>query len=114
MVKGICKEDNFKSLEYSPKQMKETCEYLLKNHRRVIEDGLINYYKEKDRKHLTYLDVVQQICSNRIKVCHGATDHIGDHEDGKIVYNPDTEEFDVIPGKKVKIARPGRHISDEL
>ena len=50
MLKGICREENFKTQEYSSKQMKEACEHL------------ISMYNYRMLKHLNYRQSAYSYC----------------------------------------------------
>ena len=57
----------------------------VETHRKDMEGALIEYYTEKDRRHLTYLDIMQQICSNRTRACPGGTHTDTKTEDKKVI-----------------------------
>ncbi|XP_048762150.1 uncharacterized protein LOC125670805 [Ostrea edulis] len=115
LMSTVCKKENFKHYEITPSVIEESCKLMMKNNGTAIEATLVNYYNAKSRQGHSYLDIVQTICSEVTKSCPGGIDNFKDKpKQGGIVYNRETDTFDVIPGENVKMVRPSKQTHEEL
>lgn len=88
---------------------------MMKNNRTAIEATLVNYYNAKSRLDHSYLDIVQTICSEVTSFCPGGGGAATEvPKKGGVVYNRETDSFDVIPGENVKMVRPSKQTHEEL
>ncbi|XP_060071551.1 uncharacterized protein LOC132551431 [Ylistrum balloti] len=120
-LQAICHEDYFKSYEYSAKKLVKACEHLMDSHQQDLVYVLKDYYSKKSRKGHSYLHIAHIICNKETFACGGAVEEEEEKYDpkkGKIVYNDDTDNFDIHFGKNVKMMKPVReslaHGRDEL
>lgn len=114
LMSTVCKKENFKHYEITPSVIEEACKLIMKNNGTAIESTLVNYYNAKNRKHHSYLDIVQTICNEVTNSCPGGagtTEEVP--KQGGIVYNRETDDFDIIPGSNVKMIRPTKQSTHE-
>ncbi|KAH3862892.1 hypothetical protein DPMN_025867 [Dreissena polymorpha] len=57
-------------------------------------------------KQTTYLEMTEKICSTLLKACQKRNFMDSHGPDGGISYDPETAEFQITNGKKVRVARP--------
>ncbi|XP_069109278.1 uncharacterized protein [Argopecten irradians] len=117
-LQKVCHEDYFQKYEYNPKKLVKACKHLMNNHQEDLVPLLEEYFTKKSRKGHSYLHIAHIACNKETFACGSEDDH--EHEedngDGKIVFNEDTENFDIHFGKKVKVMRPTSEsgLRDEL
>ncbi|XP_052687872.1 uncharacterized protein LOC128166624 [Crassostrea angulata] len=115
LLSTVCRKENFKTYDITPSVIEETCKLMMKNNRTAIEATLVNYYNAKSRLDHSYLDIVQTICSEVTSFCPGGGGAATEvPKKGGVVYNRETDSFDVIPGENVKMVRPSKQNHEEL
>ncbi|XP_078318748.1 uncharacterized protein LOC111119415 [Crassostrea virginica] len=115
LLSTVCKKENFKTYDITPSVIEETCNLMMKNNKTAIEATLVNYYNAKSRKDHSYLDIVQTVCSDVTNFCPGGIEKPkASSKEGGVVYNRETDSFDIIPGDNVKMVRPSKQTHEEL
>lgn len=116
LLSTVCRKENFKTYDITPSVIEETCKLMMKNNKTAIEATLVNYYNAKSRLDHSYLDIVQTICSEVTSFCPGGGGATSEEvpKKGGVVYNRETDSFDVIPGENVKMVRPSKQTHEEL
>lgn len=105
VLRTICDEENYKETEFNPSKVRSACKQLLKKRKTDITNALINYYSKK-RQSQSYLDLSEKLCGDDVTgVCVKPTEH-GRPTEGKVIFNDETQEFEVIMGDNVRMPRP--------
>ncbi|OWF49579.1 uncharacterized protein LOC110451519 [Mizuhopecten yessoensis] len=115
----VCDEERFLSYEYSVKKLVKACEHLVQNHQDDLVPLLRDYYSKKSRKGHSYLHIAHIVCNKETFACGGGEEEgEEDPKKGKVIYNDDTDDFDIHFGDNVKMVKPVREFDspkrDEL
>lgn len=104
VLRTICDEDNFRETEFSPSKVRAACKQLLKKQKSDITKALVEYYSKK-KQSKSYLDLSQKVCSDTTGVCSRLTED-GKPAEGRVIFNDETQEFEVIMGENVRMPQP--------
>ncbi|XP_076458414.1 uncharacterized protein LOC143292111 [Babylonia areolata] len=113
---NVCKRDHFDISEYSQDTINTACQHIIKNYRTELKRELVSEYGREKRS--SYLDLVQRVCMMLTDACHGVMHDDHDHDplkdDARVRLDPETNDFVVVPGKNLKVARPVSQTREEL
>lgn len=111
VLRTICDENNFKETEFSPAKVRAACTQLLKKQKTDITKALVDYYSKKTQSK-SYLDLSQKICTETTGVCDRLTES-GKPSEGRVIFNDETQSFEVIMGDNVRIPGPVKNKDDK-
>ncbi|KAL8559147.1 hypothetical protein ACOMHN_046195 [Nucella lapillus] len=104
----VCQPDHFEISEYSKDTVNAACQHLVEHYGPELRRELVSQYQRA--KQDSYLDLVKQVCMTLTDACHGVLHDDHDHDplmdDARVKMDPETNEFVVLPGKNLKVARP--------
>ncbi|CAG2209482.1 unnamed protein product [Mytilus edulis] len=104
VLRTVCDEDNFKDTEFSPSKVRAACKQLLKKQKSDITTGLVEHYSKRKQSG-SYLDLLQKICIDVTGVCERDTE-TGKPAEGRVIFNDESQEFEVIMGDNVRMPQP--------
>lgn len=112
-LKSVCKLENFQKTELNAEKLLAVCKHIKGDEE--MEEVLIREYGRKHElgQKTTYLDMTQKICGKVLKACQAVPILEVDDEEGGITYNPETEEFEVKYGSKVRMPNPVKYTEDQ-
>lgn len=107
-LKRVCDIHNFHKYDVDSEKALKVCNHIKGDE--GMEAVLITEYGRKHAtgKKTTYLDMTNMICGTVLKACY-ATETIqtdDQNEDGGITFDPETEDFQIKFGKKVRTPNP--------
>ncbi|KAK7112612.1 uncharacterized protein [Littorina saxatilis] len=107
-LRRICKPNHFDISEFSKDSLSDACKHLISEHRTSLEAALVGHYRRENPP--SYLDLVQKVCLDLTDACHGVTHDDHDHDplkdDARVKFDRDSNDFIVLPGKNMKVAKP--------
>ncbi|CAC5402175.1 unnamed protein product [Mytilus coruscus] len=104
VLRTVCDEDNFKDTEFSPSKVRGACKQLLKKQKSDITTGLVEHYSKRKQSG-SYLDLLQKLCTDVTGVCVRDTE-TGKPAEGRVIFNDEKQEFEVIMGDNVRMPQP--------
>jgi len=113
---NVCETERYSISEYNSERMVAVCEFMIKKHKEELRRELVEHYKQSKKS--TYLEFVQHICLDITRMCagvsHKAHQHHEDPNDTVLHFDRETHDFNVKPGKNVRIPKIVSELHEEL